>query len=48
MQNFYWSKEFNASILERLNKLINQLKSHVNNKIAWEIALIELMKTSPN
>ena len=44
MQQNLWSKEFNSSIIRRLEKLKIHLNSNINQRIAWEIGLIELSK----
>ena len=44
MQNHYWSRELDKSVPQRLEKLRIHLKSYINQRIAWELALIELIK----
>ncbi len=43
MQQYYWEKEFDAKRIKRLEKLKIQLKSYINQRIAWEIALLEII-----
>ncbi|AAP99197.1 MULTISPECIES: DNA polymerase III subunit delta' [Prochlorococcus] len=43
MQQYYWIKKTNSIIIKRLEQLKLHLKSYVNQKIAWEIALIDLI-----
>ena len=43
MQQYYWETEIDIIIIKRLEKLKIQLKSYINQRIAWEIALIEII-----
>ncbi len=42
MQQYYWEKEMEVKKVKRLEKLKMQLKSYINQRIAWEIALIDI------
>ena len=43
MQQYYWETKIDIIIIKRLEKLKIQLKSYINQRIAWEIALIEII-----
>ena len=43
MQQYYWETEIDIIIIKRLEKLKIHLKSYVNQRVAWEIALIEII-----
>lgn len=43
MEQYYWETELDIIIIKRLEKLKIQLKSYINQRIAWEIALIEII-----
>ena len=45
MQQYYWETEIDLIVIKRLEKLKIQLKSYINQRIAWEIALIEIIST---
>ncbi len=44
MQENLWKNKFDSFIIKRLEKLKIHLSSHINPRIAWEIALIEIIK----
>ncbi len=44
MQEHYWRKTMSPKIIKRLDKLREHLNSYINPRIAWEIALINLIK----
>ncbi len=43
MQQYYWKTQIDIIIIKRLEQLKIQLKSYINQRIAWEIALIEII-----
>ncbi len=43
MQQYYWEKEIDIMIIKRLEELKIQLKSYINQRIAWEITLLEII-----
>ena len=44
MQQYYWEKEIRSITVKKLEELKIQLKSYINQKIAWEITLLEILK----
>ena len=44
-QQHFWRQEKDAKIVKRLNELHLQLVSYVQPRIAWEITLIELIRS---
>ncbi len=44
MQQYYWEKTIDSKIIKILGNLKTQLKSYINQRIAWEMTLINLMK----
>ncbi len=44
MQQYYWNKTINSKIVRRLERLRVHLKSYINTRIAWEIALIDIIE----
>ncbi|WP_269622209.1 DNA polymerase III subunit delta' [Prochlorococcus marinus] len=43
MQHFYWRKQLDINKIKRLEQLKTHLRSSINQKIAWEIALIDII-----
>ncbi len=44
MQQYYWRETTDQTILKKLEKLKLQLESYINPRIAWEVALINLIQ----